>query len=383
MKTRVLGARLRTARLRRQWSQSGLCEGICAVSYLSKIEQGKADASEEILRLLFERLELPWMAEGSLAEAQALTQRMYDAVLEGRWEDAEKERTALLEQRDHQSPFALDMYLLCEVTAPNGTPLDASLEPALDSRQLALQRVLQERYDEAVQLCPEPYFYYKAGSNAYFCGEGDARTMELLQRGFALAAQEGFVHLMLECRVLMGNCCSNRLAFENMCEHYRVARRLAVLLDWKDRIRDIDYNIAATQLELGHYDEAYAYFSTLKEPLPMDLHKLAICCEKRGLREEALAALERIEPAQNSVPDAALQEQMCAVVRYRLLHEDYLRREEYGQMLLDCFATIRKKLPIGFASFHLPWVLEWLTATRQYKQAYGLMCDFPIKAKNV
>ena len=383
METRVLGARLRTERLRRQWSQSGLCEGICAVSYLSKIEQGKADASEEILRLLFERLALPWMEEGSLAEAQALTRRMYDAVLEGRWEDAERERTALLEQRDRQSPFALDMYLLCEVTALARTPLDASLEPALDNRQLALQRVLQERYDEAVQLCPQPYFYYMAGRDAYSRGEDDTHTMALLQQGFALAAQEGFVHLMLECRVLMGNCCSNQLAFENMCEHYRVARRLAVLLDCKERIRDIDYNIAATQLELGRYDEAYAYFSTLKEPYPMDLHKLAICCEKRGLRQEALAALERIEPVQNSVPDNALQEQMCAVVRYRLLHEDYLRREEYGQLLLSCFESIRETLPIGFASFHLPWVLEWLTATRQYKRAYELLCDFPKKAKNM
>ncbi len=45
-------------RLRRNWSQSGLCKGICTVSYLSKIESGKAEPSEEIVRLLLDRLDL-------------------------------------------------------------------------------------------------------------------------------------------------------------------------------------------------------------------------------------------------------------------------------------------------------------------------------------
>ena len=45
-------------RVRRNWSQAGLCKGICTVSYLSKIESGRAEPSEEILRLLLARLNL-------------------------------------------------------------------------------------------------------------------------------------------------------------------------------------------------------------------------------------------------------------------------------------------------------------------------------------
>ena len=51
------------ARILRSWSQAGLCKGICTVSYLSKIETGKAEPSEEILRLLLERLGLKSDAE--------------------------------------------------------------------------------------------------------------------------------------------------------------------------------------------------------------------------------------------------------------------------------------------------------------------------------
>ena len=34
------GLLIRRERLARDWSQKGLCQGICTVSYLSKIEQG-------------------------------------------------------------------------------------------------------------------------------------------------------------------------------------------------------------------------------------------------------------------------------------------------------------------------------------------------------
>ena len=45
---RIAGLLIRQARLRRDWSQDGLCLGICTPSYLSKIEQGKAAPSPEV-----------------------------------------------------------------------------------------------------------------------------------------------------------------------------------------------------------------------------------------------------------------------------------------------------------------------------------------------
>lgn len=54
---------IRQARLRRDWSQDGLCLGICTPSYLSKIEQGKAEPSPEVTELLLRRLGLVWIPE--------------------------------------------------------------------------------------------------------------------------------------------------------------------------------------------------------------------------------------------------------------------------------------------------------------------------------
>ena len=57
---RFVGPLLRLLRLQRNWSQETLCHGICAVSYLSKIEQGKVEANEQLVTDLFERLDITW-----------------------------------------------------------------------------------------------------------------------------------------------------------------------------------------------------------------------------------------------------------------------------------------------------------------------------------
>ena len=44
MNRRLQGILIRKRRQMANWSQETLCEGICAVSYLSKIEQGKLTA---------------------------------------------------------------------------------------------------------------------------------------------------------------------------------------------------------------------------------------------------------------------------------------------------------------------------------------------------
>lgn len=44
-----IGKQVFYKRLQQKMTQEELCQGICSVSYLSKIENGKIEASEEIL----------------------------------------------------------------------------------------------------------------------------------------------------------------------------------------------------------------------------------------------------------------------------------------------------------------------------------------------
>ena len=387
MDKKVTGFIIRRERMRRDWSQDGLCRGICAASYLSKIEQGRVEASEDILRLLYERLELPWY--GGDAALPGLSERideLYELAYSGEFEVLREKISALAPQRDAllQSPAAPDIAVL-EAAANwrGGTDagVDAGMEQYLSPRGLALLRLMQDRDAEAAAICPSALCSYWAGVAQYESGRSYTAAVENLQRAYSLAAGEGRARLMMLSRAYIGNCYCNQLDVENMEAHYTVAERLATALHDAGMLASIRYNRAATALETGDYESAYRYFSALEEPTAMALHKLAICCEKLGRRDEAFSALNRAAAVEDTHMPAGLAEEMLSLVRRRLENPDYLRDADYGAALLDCFERCRRELPIGYAGFHLPWLLEWYTANRQYKLAYELMNEFPIKLK--
>lgn len=376
------GAIIRRERIRRDWSQEGLCKGICAVSYLSKIEQGKTEASPEILRTLFARLELPWYDdEVTLAAAKSLVERCYEALFAGEEEALRLLGDEFFDREAHisNSPYALDAALLHGILDKSYEPAVKEMEPFLDQRQLALQRMMQGRHEEAVCLYPCAYIHLMAGIGAYEQGRSDAITLEYLHCAYDMAAKDGYVRIMLLAKLYMGNYYSNKIDIENMDIQYCVAERLARTLEDHDILRIIQYNRASTNLEAGNYDVAYAYFVQEEQPTMMDLHKLAICCEKSGRRAEAFEALDRAARMDVEYPDMQLSRQMCDLVRFRLEHGNYLQCPQYGEQLLHIFHKCRQEMPIGYAAFHLPWVLEWYTANRQYRAAYELIQDFPIK----
>ena len=379
----AVGLRLRQQRLKRGWSQEGLCRGICAASYLSKIEQGQVQAAPELLELLFRRLELPWYGE-SLPELEELVERRYECLLDGDKEGFRDSREVFCQALDRllSSPLAADGLVLDAMDRNDPTEIPPALEPYLDRRQLAILRVVQDRDVEAVRLLPEAYCYLMAGIAGYEQGSDYTGAMALLQQGYDLAARDGRVRLMLECRMFMGSLCCNQLDLGGMETHYQAAERMARALG-QDDLRSMAYNRAASQVECGRYQEAYGYFAALEHPRVMELHKLAVCCEGLGRTREALDALDRAETAPEEYPDRTLCMGICGLVRRRLENPGYLRDPDYGAALMDVFNRCRRELPIGYAAFHLPRVLEWLTAGRQYKQAYELLRDFPIKLPNL
>ena len=253
---------------------------------------------------------------------------------------------------------------------------DTGLEEYLDRRQLALRRVQQERYQEALDLYPCAYTWLRAGMDHYARGDSYAAAVECLSQAYQRASAQGYVRLMLLSKIYMGNCYCGQFQLEQMEEQYRVAQRLAQALGDESTLRVMHYNQASGYLGRGQYQKAYAYFSTVDQPTGMELQKLALCCEKLGLTSQALEALDRADEMDWNFK---LGRRMCRLVRYRLEHPDYLHHPEYGTQLLQVFQDCQTQLPMSFAAFHLPWVLEWYTANRQYRTAYELLRDFPIK----
>lgn len=84
MNRRLQGILIRKRRQMANWSQETLCEGICAVSYLSKIEQGKTEGSSEVLYLLLRRLGILWREEPEFCrETSNWFEEWYDRLFSG------------------------------------------------------------------------------------------------------------------------------------------------------------------------------------------------------------------------------------------------------------------------------------------------------------
>lgn len=385
MPTPFPAALIRYARLQKNWSQEGLCAGICAVSYLSKIEQGKAAPSAEILRALFSRLGVDWHNGAEARQAASLADELYEALLS--LDDGALARLSAKLNKNRavflSGPAMLDLLLLERLTggAPPCAPVPlGAFEACFSARQRALWLLGEKRAQEAVGLLPVAFTYLSAGSHAYSHGQYTQAT-ELLLHACALAAEEGRSRVMMQARLLLGNCYSDLGDFAEMTRHYRIAGRLAHDLGDIDAQESIAYNQASTSMELGDYAGAYAYFQSLTAPSALCLHKLAICLEKLGRPQEALAALDRALTAQSGYPEREWVDRMCRLVRYRLTHPGYLHDAAYGKLLTDCFARMRRELPKGYAGFHLPWVEEWYLANRQYKQAYELRKEFSSQSR--
>ena len=373
------GFLIRKKRLENDWSQEGLCKGICAVSYLSKIEQGKTEASEDILSALFAKLGISWLCDKDLlAKGKNFIEDWYDSAF-----SADYEKTAAFAEKYKKdfsalknSCFAVDIMLLEEFSAEESRFVDERLEPCMDSRQLSLQRLFSEDFSEAAKLYPCAFMYFRAGVFAYEKGE-DSSALENLQKAYSLAADEGRARIMMLSKLFMTNCYSNMQNIEAMERHGKIAKRLALELGEKGFAETVDYNFAATKIEVGDFLGAYDYFSKVENPTAPSLHKLAACCEKLGKKEEAFAAIEAEKSALAETEELKiLADKACKLIKFRLENKDYLSSSEYGNMLLTFFDLCRKEMPIGYAKFHLPWVMEWYKANRRYKEACELLENF-------
>lgn len=377
MRPELAGALIRRARLEKNWSQEGLCRGICSISWLSKIEAGREGADPELVAALFERLGL---GTDETPEAAELIERCYEAAFSLDYEDWDGLRAELAAARLEKGPYCVDAALLGRLFSEEKGAPDwvRAMEDVLEPRQRSLLLWLSGDFEALCRFDGSACAFYLYGYEAY-CAGNNTLALELLERTCRLAADEGRLRILMNARVTIGNCYSNGMQYEAMLRHYAAAERMARTLSDDDTARSIEYNRAATALELGRAQEAYDALTKLGAESAMELHKLAAACELLGRREEALAVLDRAESPETPSPEPArsLAPRICGLVRFRLEHPDYLERREYGAELMELFETMRRELPIGYASFHLPRVLEWLRARRMYRQAYELLLDFP------
>lgn len=389
-----IGTLIKRERLKHNYSQEGLCSGICVVSYLSKIEQGKVEAGEDIISALMERLGIYYETDKTfLQETGKRIEQLYEKLYEGVLKQEDIAELQQQYERYLSSEYMLDVMLFMNLFQDNKEETEISniqqIEkeisayiPYMNQRQyeLYLYNTCEENpehLERLLKLNPNGFYLNVIGFFYWVNGEY-VKAVEILNRAYQVSCEEGTVENMLSAQLTLGNCYSSMEQKELMMKHYRTAKRLAKALQKTEDLSTIAYNIASTLLEWNQVEEALKYFEECSRKDALYYHKYAICMERLGEKQMAREMLKK-GYATEDIEKYPIYGKMYEVVAYRLEHENYIEETEYEVILRECMKQIREQHPKGYEQFHVPYLIEVLEHQRKYKEICSLMKEFPVK----
>lgn len=400
--TNYAGFLIRQARLQRNLSQESLAKGICAASYLSKIETGQAEPGAEILSLLFSALGLSFTCSPqALTSAQALWEEyfthaefgedtapcaqallslrqtleystmhlqyhvflLFYATEMGRTEDSTQEISYLCRFLPYMDATLQFWYYLAAgiLEKGSGSGLEAALEPLQAARRCRSCSIVE---------------YYIA--SAYYRYGDAAQTIEWSERAYRSASDEGNVYQMLWSSFLTATGYTN---FTGLALAEKYYRRTAALArgSSEDVASRIEYNLGASYLERGQTDKALMHLRRVRaDPDSFDEimlgHKLTLALQADGQTQQAEEALARATGALAKCRDTLPPERaaVCsAMLRFAELRfsPDCLSLPEYEQVLRQLYDRAGQAFGFGFRWFHGLYLITLYQHQRRYKEA--------------
>lgn len=388
---KITGYLIRYHRLQQNLSQEGLCKGICVISYLSKIEQGKADADPVIVHALFHQLNRKYYDDSVLMSQYKDYLHAYfehhfmDEDTAGYAEKIKKQREKLL-----CSPLFLS-YLLFELyedmdTAKVDKDLQelSSFEAYMTEEQLFLYDLAyaqQSDHELKLKYLKKADKLKQCSITQWFLGVFYAEigqyseALQSHQKALVLANEEGMFHISALVMISIGNHYANMGVEQLMHVYYKKAMTAARAVRQDDLLKQVYYNLGATYEEWGHHEQAIHYLekaiSKQRHQNFMIYHKLSFAyCHigNMGKAKEAYAQLKACY--QDDFKEGAML--LCEIVRL-YLQEDHLEDPCYQQVLENiCF---KKHLFIfhGVAMYHAQYLIELYIHHRKYKEALKLV----------
>ncbi len=287
------GRLLKYQRLRQGLTQDYVCRGICTVSHLSKIENGKAEAPSDLMRALFKRLNVALYDDVVFIERyKGILQNGFQAFIYNR--SLQQSYQALLEV-EHQllfSPLFIDYllfkqiyvhYNMNKIKCDQEMKLLLQIESNINQTQrgwlyflLAVSDIptaafanklsipLDSKHDcfvWAQTLLGSSVILLKHLMHHYYNGDYDA-ALSMAEEGIRYALKEGNAAAIAMFDLMIGNCYAARSMIEESAPYYQRARQLFSDLNCLEKVAMIDYNLGATYLQNRQYERARIYLET-------------------------------------------------------------------------------------------------------------------------
>ena len=393
------GRLLRLERLRQGKGQKEVCYGICVTSWLSKIEHGQVYPDPELLAALYERLGIPY--EGRSEGQEQLREKIdlyYERLLY--MLDTELPYRELHEQekRLRYSELAVDWLLiqgmenvfLRNAEGKTETADAASiceqlsvLQDCMDNRQRGCYSMLLSIQEKDKELAVQ---YGRQASELWrnsltlnnlcdlYLNQGNYSAVHQIEQSLTAAVlEEGNTYQLANYYFIKGSAYSCLDMDDMMMTCYRKSIHLLQNTGWEGDLAALYYNIGASCVKQGRYEEAMEYLEKVSKPEEsvMTLHKKALACIRGGRIPEGREFLQRMkEKLDKSTPASSLR---ADYLRYeeacRECGEGFLDDPKYLELLEELAEELEREYHFGHLYFYKDMIVEACRRQRKYKKA--------------
>lgn len=400
----MLGAIIKKRRLELNMSQESLCKGICAVSYLSKIETGRVLASDDIISSLLGALGIAGLSSDKHAqELEAIIQAAWEAITFGHEDAYKKSYDTLAIQHTflEHSVLAIDWRLLKAYTFLEGKDLESYTTLIKDLDYFVpyfepmhhhyycflsgLFAIINGQYVEALTFFSKAQTYQRNGhilfhiaSSEYLFGNY-LRSIDIGNEAFTLLSLEGNIHYTLEMTQILAAAYSNIKQLQSAIGLYKRLLHMGTYLKDDIRLNSVYYNLGATYLVCHEYALAQNMLCKL-EPFmdrfddwqwllisqKMILCDIALKCDNRA-QKRLFDVMHRLSSSKVSQEHSLIKSFYWLSLYFQ--SDAPLKSPQYLDAIKDVFERSQKDSHFGFALFYSAYYIDALKAHRRYKEA--------------
>ncbi|MDZ5607771.1 helix-turn-helix transcriptional regulator [Bacillus bingmayongensis] len=408
-----IGKQVFYKRLQQKMTQEELCQGICSVSYLSKIENGKIEASEEILQLLCARLEI---AVSDLRDVEAEVKEKLDewlnALVHLDKQQVERIYNELQAEMKHVLDFEIINYYKLLYTRYLIMKRDfPALKEELDKLKKMYKKYspfqkLLYMYSKALSYCLQ--YKFKDGLDYLLKTEAMAKELSYYETGihynialayshleiphlalhFANVALEGFrneykFRYVINCQIIIALSYSEKGQYEEALKMYKSILRESDSFAEKDSILAIALsNIGNIYYKKNQYAEAKEYYSKSLQYQKQEnlnyidtLYEMALQCINLGQLDEAKEWIDKGIVAARQEERFNTKLYLLLMLRYRYFEETKAYKVFLETEAIPFFKIAGNKKELKKAYMELAEYFEELSDLKESNRYYKLVIE--------
>lgn len=363
------------------YKQEYICKGICAISYLSKIEKGSIVPSDEIIQKLMERLGITWFNEPDFIDkGKGLLEECYEANLFGYtikdevWEKLDDDKDKYM-----NSPLLID-YQICMLNRLNSLDSVSILElkDFMNNRQLyrayLLTGMVQDDItllEKARQIERAPEVLNSMGFIKWRKGKYYEAIDHFLEAQ-ELAEHKNYLALLMNINMLLGHIYME-VHMPTMDKYYNKALVISKVLGNKEVELMVYYHLGVAYT-LTDFHKAEKNLLLCVELCPKDdidtlektFQKLCFLYLKHEIRDKA-----------DNYYQAAIKynkfKEINELISIMVEDIDYIHKEEYLNKLVNIYKNSKKYRKFSNTKYYGEFLLVAYKANRRYKDALAVM----------